>query len=372
VSRTCRGSGVGRGTHRRPGSADSRARALVLLACLAALAAGCTGNPDTTDSQGRQQGAAGAQAQGTPPLQAAASGLIPGIVQRLEPSVVAVRVGGGEGSGVVWSADGVIVTNNHVAGGNATVQIVFADGQRANARVLATDPRNDLAVVRAERRDLPAARFSRQLPRVGELAIAIGNPLGFEGSVTAGIVSGLGRSIPGSATAGEASLVDLLQTDAAISPGNSGGALVNGAGEVIGINVAYIPPQERAVSIGFAIPSPRVISVVEQLLEDGTVDYPSIGVLYRPVTPEIAQQFGLADAQGGVVVTELVPGGPAGREGIRPGDVIVGVEGRELESPEDLLGAIRARKPGDRIRLTVLRGGDRSDVTVTVGEQAQE
>jgi len=343
------------------------AQALALLALLGALA-GCTGS---TTGQQRQDAAASAQAD-PPPEQAAASGQIPDIVQRVEPSVVTVRVGDGEGSGVVWSADGVIVTNNHVAGGNATVQIIFADGQRSAARVLATDPRNDLAVVRAERRDLPPARFSRTLPRVGDLALAIGNPLGFENSVTAGIVSGLNRSIPGTASTGEASLVDLLQTDAPISPGNSGGALVGANGEVIGVNVAYIPPQERgAVSIGFAIPSPRVISVVEQLLKGGRVTYPSLGVFYRPVTSEIAEMFGLDDAAGGVVVTDLVPGGPAAQAGLRPGDVIVAVEGRQIESPEDLLGAIRARKPGDRMRLTVLRGGQRGDVTVTVGEQGQ-
>lgn len=183
---------------------------------------------------------------------------IPGIVASVEGSVVAILTDAGEGSGVVWSEDGLVVTNFHVIAQAGEVAVAFADGERSPAEVLEVAPRSDLAILRTERTGLPAATFSRDLPEIGELALAIGNPLGFENTVTAGIVSGLHRTIPGSA-AQTLALVDLIQTDAPISPGNSGGALVDAAGEVMGINVAYIPPNPQqgrgAVSIGFAIPS---------------------------------------------------------------------------------------------------------------------
>jgi serine protease DegQ len=339
------------------------ATALVLVV-FALLLGACTSTPEPAAPQRATTATAAS------PLQAAASGSLPDLVQRVEPSVVSVQVNGGEGSGVVWNADGTIVTNNHVVDGQQSARIVFADGSRVAGRVTATDPRNDLAIVKAARTGLPAATFADRLPRVGELAVAMGNPLGFENSVTAGIVSGLNRNIPGTAQTGEQSLVDLLQTDAAISPGNSGGALVGADGRIIGINVAYIPPSEGSVSLGFAIPAPRVTDVVEQLLEDGTVDYTWLGVSYTTLTPEIAQQFGI-DAESGVVVESVEPGGPADKAGLRPGDVIVAVEGKALENPEQLLGAIRARRPGDSLPLRVLRGGQERDVTVTLGEQPE-
>jgi S1-C subfamily serine protease len=339
------------------------ATALVLAGVLAVLLAACTNTPEAAPR-------AATTVTTASPVQAAASGSLPDLVQRVEPSVVSVVVNGGEGSGVVWNADGTVVTNNHVVEGQQSARIVFADGSRVAGRVTATDPRNDLAIVKASRTGLPAATFADRLPRVGELAVAMGNPLGFENSVTAGIVSGLNRNIPGSAQTGEQSLVDLIQTDAAISPGNSGGALVGADGRIIGINVAYIPPSEGSVSLGFAIPAPRVIDVVEQLLEDGTVDYTWVGVGYTPLTPEIAQQFGI-DAESGVVVESVEPGSPAAAAGLRPGDVIVAVEGKPLESAEQLLGEIRARRPGQPLRLRVLRDGQERDVTVTLGEQPE-
>ncbi len=175
---------------------------------------------------------------------------IPEVVRKVEPSVVAVLTDAGEGSGVIWRDK--IITNRHVVADARRIEVAFADGKRSGARVVGADPVTDLAVLETDRKDLPGVTFASRLPEVGELAVAIGNPLGFENTVTAGIVSGLQRSIPGSAAQSQA-LVDLIQTDAAISPGNSGGALVSGNGDVIGMNVAYIPPQARAVSIGFAI-----------------------------------------------------------------------------------------------------------------------
>jgi serine protease DegQ len=342
-----------------------------LLALVACMLAACT-SVTPSDKRAEQPGPVPTPAQGRPvlpsPSQAAASGLIPEIVAKVEPSVVAVLVQGGEGSGVVWSSDGIVVTNNHVVAGNQVVQLLFADGQRANAQVVATDPRDDLAVLRSTRHNLPAAKFATGLPRVGDLAIAIGNPLGFENSVTAGIVSGLNRSIPGSVLAGDQSLVDLLQTDAAISPGNSGGALVGASGEVIGINVAYIPPTARAVSLGFAIPATRVVAAVQQLLEDGTVDATYLGVSFSPLDGNALRQFGI-DAPSGLLVDEVALGSPAARAGIQRGDVIIAVQGRAVQQPEDLPAAVRARRPGDQLQLGIRRGGTDRAVTVTLGEQ---
>ncbi|MGY1917192.1 S1C family serine protease [Blastococcus sp. SYSU DS0973] len=262
-----------------------------------------------------------------------------------------ILTAGGSGSGVVYDADGLIVTNEHVVRGATAVEVAFADGQRVAGTVLATDVVTDLALVEADRTGLPEARFQPGLPRIGELAIVIGSPLGFESTVTAGIISGLHREIPGSARQSQA-LVDLIQTDAAISPGNSGGAVVDRDGNVVGISEAYIPPQAGAVSLGFAIPSATVIDVVEQLLEDGQAEHAFLGVEPAPITAQIAEHLGLPSSQG-VIVAAVVPGGPAMAAGIRPGDVILAVDDEPTTSPEELLAVLRAREPGDTITMTV-------------------
>lgn len=292
---------------------------------------------------------------------------IPEIVRRVEPSVVAILTGSGEGSGVVWRTDGLVLTNEHVVDNASDIRIAFADGRRSPAEVVATDPLTDLALLRTERRNLPAATFSDELPEVGELAVAIGNPLGFENTVTAGIISGLQRSIPGSAAQTQA-LVDLLQTDAAISPGNSGGALVGGDGRILGINVAYIPPQARAVSIGFAIPAPTVTDVATQLLEQGTVRHSFFGVQPAALTPQVADLLGV-EPDSGVVVLEVVSGGPAAQAGIQPGDIIVSIGGEPVRSVEDFLAKFRRRNPGERIEVEFARDGTRRTVTVVLAER---
>jgi S1-C subfamily serine protease len=297
---------------------------------------------------------------------------IPGIVRRLQPSIVTVVVetaeGRGEGSGVVWDEDGAIVTDNHVVANASSVQVVLASGTSLPARVRATDPLTDLAVITIERTGLPPATFSKTLPRVGELAIAMGNPLGFENSVTAGIVSGLHRSIPSGGLT--PALIDLIQTDAPISPGNSGGALVNADGEVMGINVAYIPPEQSAVSIGFAIGSPTVISVVRQLLETGRVTHAFLGVEPRELTPEVAQELGLSVSEG-VLVFSVVPGSAAEQAGLEAGDVLVAVDGKPVRLVEDLFAALREKNPGDRVELTVVREGARLRLSATVTDRPE-
>ena len=289
---------------------------------------------------------------------------IPDIVEEVEPSVVTVLGDSGLGSGVVYAEEGIIVTNAHVVEGSDELAVAFADGTRVDAELVAATPLLDLAVLRVDRDGLPAATFSEELPRVGELAIAMGSPLGLEQTVTAGIVSALNRGIPGSARSTQA-LVDLIQTDAAISPGNSGGALVDGAGRVIGINVAYLPPAAGAVSLGFAIPSPTVLHAVEELLETGEVDLAYMGVAPAPLTPQIADQFGLEE-QEGVLVAEVPEGGPADQAGIEPGDLVTAVGGEEVRSVEDFLGLLRRSERGDVVEVELVRDGDERTIDVTL------
>jgi serine protease DegQ len=355
-----------------------RRRALLLattLLCCGALLASCTDSDPLSDqapttseapadqAQAADEGDEGAAEGGSP------FDRIPDIVDEVQPSVVAVQSDSGEGSGVVWDEDGTIVTNHHVVAGGREFTVVFADGQRSEAELLASDPLTDLAVLRTERRDLPPAEFAAGLPEVGELAIAIGNPLGFENTVTAGIVSGLHRSIPGSAASSQ-SLIDLVQTDAAISPGNSGGALVNGRGQVIGINVAYIPPSARAVSIGFAIPSATVVDVVEQLLDDGTVSHAFFGIQPTALTSQIARRLG-AEVDAGVVVLGVVRGGPAAEAGIEEGDILTALDGDEVRSVEEFLAALRGKEPGDEVAVALVRGGEQEEVTVTLTDRPE-
>jgi S1-C subfamily serine protease len=351
------GCSVGDDDDAAPGGGTAAAAAVAATTTDPGLPAGTTGGAGGTSTT----------AGGSSP--SAAAGLdLPALVERVQPSVVAVRVrtaeGGGEGSGVIFDADGLIVTNNHVVEGGQQVRVVYASGDTVEAEIVAADPDTDLAVLRVADRDLPAAPFRDGLPRVGEFAMALGNPLGFEGSVSAGIVSGLGRSIPGAGVQGGRALVDLIQTDAAISPGNSGGALVDAEGRIIGINVAYLPPQAGAVSLGFAIPAPTARSVIDQLLEDGTVYHPYLGVNPVDLTPQIAEQFSV-DAEAGVILVSVGEGTPAARAGLRQGDVLTRAGDRALEGVGDLFAALREVGEGETLELELLRDGRRETVTVT-------
>lgn len=293
---------------------------------------------------------------------------VPGVAAKLRPSVVTVLVDGGTGSGVVFSADGLILTNEHVVRGHQDVSVSFADGQQVAGRVKAVDAVTDVALVQAERRDLPPVTFDTALPEVGSLAVVIGSPLGFENTVTAGIISGLHREIPGSASQGQ-SLVDLIQTDAPISPGNSGGAVVDADGEVIGISEAYIPPQAGAVSLRFAIPAATVVDVAQQLVEDGRAEHAFAGFVPAAITPEIATRLGI-DTTEGVLVADTVEGGPADEAGLRRGDLITAVDSTKTPTPEDLLAALREHRPGDIVEFTVQTPGqDSRQVKVTVTDR---
>lgn len=335
---------------------DTALRVAALAACLLILP-GCSAAPPPP-------AVAPPSTEPVPPsLAPPGANTLPEVVERLTPSVVTVRTEVGAGSGVVYRPD-VVLTNAHVVGDPREVTIGYADGTSSPGEVLATDAVTDLAVIRTVRAGLPVPRYCPDLPRPGETVVAIGSPLGFESTVTAGIISGLNRQIPGSAAQSRA-LVDLIQTDAAISPGNSGGALLNVAGCVIGINEAYIPPAAGAVSIGFAIPAATAVDIADQLLVDGTATHPFLGVSLGRLTPQIRQALGV-DVDGALVL-DVSPGGPAAAAGVQPGDVLVGLAGREVGSVEELLGILRDSEPGQQAQLALVRRGERTEVPLTIG-----
>jgi serine protease Do len=355
-----------------------RACFLIVAAVLAAaLAAGCS-----EASGNRQNNLAQVPAQASPQI-------IPGdepvakVAAEVSPSVVQVNVRAiqttpfgnqreeGIGSGVIYRKDGYIITNNHVIQDAKEVNVAFADGTTERGQVVASDPRTDIAVVKVDRGDLPAAKFdTNQNLVVGQLAVAIGSPSGFESTVTSGVISGLGREVPPQLTGRfEPSLVDLIQTDAAISPGNSGGALVDRDGEVIGINVAYLPPQQTgAENIGFAIPSDTAVSVANQLINTGKVSSAYLGVFTTDLTAEDAQRFGLS-VDSGALVERVEPGSAAVNAGVTRGDIIVALNDTPIENSGDLIGALRDYQPGDKVQLTVVRGGNKQTLDVTLGER---
>ncbi len=363
----------------------SRTYLLPLFAVLAALVlvAGCSQN----DGQGnKKENVAQRPAQASQrvpedePVARAASQVEPSVVQVNVRAIQTTPFGqqqseDGLGSGVIYRKDGYIVTNNHVIEGAQQVNVAFADGTTEKGQVVGADPRDDLAVVKVNRTNLPPAKFRQSDDLVpGQLAIAIGSPSGFESTVTAGVISGLGREVPPQLTGGQQqipSLVDLIQTDAAISPGNSGGALVDRSGEVIGINVAYLPPETGAEGIGFAIPSSTAISVADQLIESGQVSSPYLGIRPIDLSPEDARRFGL-DVESGALVASVEQGTPASDAGIRARDVITKLNDTSIENSGDLFAALRDYKPGDSVSLTVVRNGENQTFDVTLAELPQQ
>ena len=343
---------------RHPLAGWPRRMRAALAAVAVAVALGACGSTAKQPTAGATAAAAPAVTQS-----ADAFGRIPELVKKAQPSIVTVfsersdaRAGTGQGvgSGVIYRSDGIILTNHHVVAGASRIEVGLADGSRIPGRVTATDTDTDLAVIRVDRTSLPAAEFQKSLPQVGELAVVLGSPLGFEKTVTAGIVSGLHRSIPGSA-AETRSLVDLIQTDAAISPGNSGGAVVDASGHVVGISVAYVPPQQGAVAVGFAIPAATATRVADELLEHGRAQHAYLGLQPAALTPDIARELHVT--AGGVLVYALAPGGPAAKAGIHPGDVLTAVGGQKITSVEELFAKLRQHDPGEGVSISYLRDG---------------
>lgn len=289
------------------------------------------------------------------------------VSEAVSPSVVNIDVanaqGQGSGSGVIIRADGHILTNNHVVDGAAQVEVTLPNGAQLEAEVVGTDPSSDLAVLKVDSdADLPVPAFAERAPRTGEAAIAVGSPFGLEGTVTAGVVSALNRSLPGQ----QAPLVDMIQTDAAINPGNSGGALANGDGEIIGINTAILSPTGSNDGIGFAIPIVTALPVAEQLIEQGFVEHAQLGVQGQDVDPAVAELYGLAADEGALIV-EVVPGSAADDAGMQRGDIVTALDGEAVDSMATLAGRVRAHEPGNSVEIAIVRDDDEQTLTVTLG-----
>jgi serine protease Do len=274
----------------------------------------------------------------------------------------------GEGSGVIVTADGYILTNAHVVDGARDVHVRLSDRRELAARVVGADPKTDLAVIKVDATGLPAARLADSTSvRVGDYALAIGNPFGLGQTVTLGIVSAVGRG-----GMGIADYEDFIQTDAAINPGNSGGALIDTAGDVIGINTAIlshgVTPGNEGVA--FAVPSSLARSIMEQIIAHGHVTRGWLGVAIRDVKPGEAESLGLG-AGAGAYVNEVTPDSPAAAAGLKKGDVVLEVDGRPIADSRSLRLLVAATAPGTRAALSIWRGGKRVAATPALGELAE-
>ena len=273
------------------------------------------------------------------------------------------RQGMAQGSGFFVSQDGYVVTNNHVVDKAAEVQLVTDDGKTLNAKVIGTDPRTDLALLKVtESGNYPFVQLATSKPRIGDWVLAVGNPFGLGGTVTAGIVSAQGRDI------GSGPYDDFLQIDAAVNRGNSGGPTFNQKGEVVGVNTAIYSPSGGNVGIAFAVPAATVEQVVAALKKDGTVARGFIGVAIQPVTSEVADAIGLKNAHGALVASAET-NGPAARAGIKRGDTIISVDGEQIKDARDLSRKIAKYAPGTKARITIWRDGKERDVSFEVGKQ---
>jgi 2-alkenal reductase len=308
------------------------------------------------------------------------------VVDRVMPSVVTVineqqfndgffgqtEIEAGRGTGFIIDEAGHIVTNQHVVEGGTGFEVILANGQSRPAELIGADPLSDLAVVRMEG-DVPAsvAFGDSNTLQQGQPVLAIGSPLGeFTGTVTSGIISALNRDFPSQAGSGEGVYTDLIQHDAAINPGNSGGPLFDLAGRVIGVNTLGIPQSGMTPVQGlfFAIPVNHVARIVEELVENGEVAYPRIGIVYQPISPDLAAQNDLP-IDYGAFVQESEPGGPAAEAGIRAGDIIVAIGDQRISGSTTFPEALFARVAGETVPVTVLRNNEEQVFEVTLGRR---
>ncbi len=271
----------------------------------------------------------------------------------------------GQGSGFFITADGYAVTNNHVVQSAENVQVTTDDGKTYSAKVIGTDSRTDLALIKVDGKDFPYVKLSDGAPRVGDWVLAVGNPFGLGGTVTAGIVSARGRDI------GAGPYDDFIQIDAPVNKGNSGGPSFDVDGNVIGVNTAIFSPSGGSVGIAFDIPADTVKSVVAQLREKGSVTRGWIGVQIQPVTADIAESLGLQKAAG-ALVSEPQPNSPAAKAGIESGDVIVAVDGNAITDARELARRIGTMAPGTSVKLALMRQGQEKTVTLTLGTLPNE
>jgi len=271
------------------------------------------------------------------------------------------------GSGFIVDPAGYIVTNNHVAGEAAKVEVILQDNSKYTARLVGRDPRTDIAVLKISAdKPLPYVKFGdSNAAQVGDWVIAVGNPFGLGGSVTTGIISARGRDIH------QGQFDDFLQIDAPINRGNSGGPTFDIYGRVIGVNTAIFSPSGGSVGIGFAIPAEVADSVTKQLISGGKIQRGYIGATIQNFTPDMAEAQGLG-SQKGAIVSDLVPGGPSSRAGLAPGDVVVGINGVPVKTSSELTREVAKGKPGDTLRLDVIRDGKHRTVEVRSGVRPAE
>ncbi|ABR89494.1 htra-like serine protease signal peptide protein [Janthinobacterium sp. Marseille] len=267
------------------------------------------------------------------------------------------------GSGVIVSAEGYILTNNHVVEAADEIEVALTDGRKAIAKVVGSDPETDLAVIKINLDNLPAITLGRvEEARVGDVVLAIGNPFGVGQTVTMGIISALGRNHLGILDAFE----NFIQTDAAINPGNSGGALIDANGNLLGINTAIYSRSGGSLGIGFAIPVTTVKSVMDAIIKNGHVVRGYIGVEPQDITPELAESFGLKKSTG-AIIAGVLKGGPADKAGMQPGDILVSVEGKAVTDMADMLNQIAQLSPGTKAKVVVLRRNQENTLNITVG-----
>jgi serine protease Do len=272
----------------------------------------------------------------------------------------------GQGSGFFISADGYAVTNNHVVDHAKSVEVTADDGATYTAKVVGTDSKTDLALIKVDgKTDFPYVKFADQMPRIGDWVVAVGNPFGLGGTVTAGIVSARGRDI------GAGPYDDYIQIDAPINKGNSGGPAFDMSGNVIGVNTAIFSPSGGSVGIGFDIPAATAKLVVNQLKDKGSVTRGWLGVQVQAVTPDIADSLGLKQARGAMVDNPQA-GSPAAKAGIEAGDIITAVNGTEVKDSRDLARTISMMAPGTSVRLDVLHKGQSKTLTMAIGEMPND
>jgi serine protease DegQ len=268
------------------------------------------------------------------------------------------------GSGVIISAEGYILTNNHVIEAADEIEVALADGRKVPAKLVGTDPETDLAVIKIKLNNLPAVTLARlENSRVGDVVLAIGNPFGVGQTVTMGIISALGRNHLGINT-----FENFIQTDAAINPGNSGGALIDTNGNLLGINTAIYSRSGGSLGIGFAIPSSTVKSVMEAIIKNGQVVRGWIGVEPQDITPELAESFGL-EKTAGTIIAGVLKGGPADKAGIKPGDILLSVADKPVTDTISMLNLIAQLTPGEKVRLNVLRKSRETPLDLIVGKR---
>lgn len=305
------------------------------------------------------------------PVLASFDDAISAVAEKVKPSVVNIQVqvqqqdrygnmqqGEGVGSGIIFSSDGYIITNNHVAGEAVSIKVTLNNGEEYLAKLIGADSNTDIAVIKIDAKGLTPAVFTGiESIKVGELAIAIGSPFGLQQSVTVGVVSALGRDVALSSES--LPMVDLIQTDAAINPGNSGGALVNSAGQIIGINTMIYSTSGSSAGIGFAITSNTAVNIAKQLIKYGVAKIPFIGIEMGNNTTDIA----------GVLISSVVPGKPAEKAGLKAGDIITEIDKTAIENAYQLLAQLLRHNVGDAIEIKYYRNSQYSTVNVVLAEK---